>query len=158
MDQPRPVPAPSPLTAPYWAACGRGELALQRCAGCARFVHFPEPACPFCGGADLPYETVGGRGTVHTFSVVHRSFLPGFEPPYVIAWIDLDLDLGLDVPRPGGTPGGGTPGDDPAGGPVRVFGDVTGCPPEDVRVGMRVEVHFRELEGFGPIPHWRPAP
>jgi uncharacterized OB-fold protein len=132
MDLPRPVPAPSPRTEPYWAACGRGELALQRCAGCERFVHFPEPRCPFCGGTDLPYAKVEGRGTVHTFSVVHRSFLPGFEPPYVIAWIDL-----------------------PEG--VRAFGDVTGCPPEAVRVGMPVEVRFDELEGFGPIPHWRPA-
>ncbi|GAA2447700.1 hypothetical protein GCM10010191_76220 [Actinomadura vinacea] len=132
MDQPRPVPAPNPRTEPYWAACGRGELALQRCAGCARYVHFPEPACPYCGGTDLPYETVGGRGTVHTFSVVHRSFLPGFEPPYVVAWIDL-----------------------PEG--ARVFGDVTGCPPETVRIGMAVEVCFDDLEDFGPIPHWRPA-
>jgi uncharacterized OB-fold protein len=132
MDQPRPVPAPSPHTEPYWAACGRGELALQRCARCARFVHFPELRCPYCGGIDLPYERVGGRGTVHTFSVVHRSFLPGFEPPYVIAWIDL-----------------------PEG--ARVFGDVTDCPPGDVRIGMPVEVHFGELAGFGPIPHWRPA-
>ncbi|WP_395111357.1 Zn-ribbon domain-containing OB-fold protein [Actinomadura sp. SCN-SB] len=132
MDQPRPVPAPSPQTEPYWAACGRGELALQRCGGCARFVHFPEARCPFCGGTDLAYTKVGGRGTVHTFSVIHRSFLPGFEPPYVIAWIDL-----------------------PEG--ARVFGDVTGCPHEAVRVGMPVEVHFAELDGFGPIPHWRPA-
>ncbi|MFI0450648.1 Zn-ribbon domain-containing OB-fold protein [Actinomadura sp. 6N118] len=132
MDHPRPVPVPAPLTEPYWTACRRGELVLQRCSGCARFVHFPEATCPFCGGDRLSYETVGGRGTVHTFSVVHRSFLPGFEPPYVVAWVDL-----------------------PEG--VRVFGDVTGCVPEDVRIGMPVGVHFTELDGFGPIPTWRPA-
>ncbi|GAA2575028.1 OB-fold domain-containing protein [Actinomadura fulvescens] len=132
MDRPRPVPTPTPLTEPYWTACRRGELALQRCSGCARFVHFPEPACPFCGGDRLPYETVGGRGAVHTFSVVHRPFLTGFQPPYVVAWVDL-----------------------PEG--VRVFGDVTGCEPGDVRIGMPVGVHFVELDGFGPIPTWRPA-
>ncbi|MFC6885415.1 MULTISPECIES: Zn-ribbon domain-containing OB-fold protein [Actinomadura] len=133
MDRPRPVPTPSPLTAPYWDACGRGELALQRCAGCARYVHFPEPACPYCGGADLPYETVGGRGAVHTFTVVHRAFLPGFAPPYAVAWVEL-----------------------PEG--ARVFGGVTGCPPGDVRIGMPVEVCFDDLDGFGPMPYWRPAP
>ncbi|MQY02909.1 Zn-ribbon domain-containing OB-fold protein [Actinomadura macrotermitis] len=133
MDHPRPVPVPNPLTAPYWAACGRGELALQRCGDCGRFVHFPAPACPFCGSAELPYERVGGDGVVHTFSVVHRAFLPGFTPPYVVAWVDL-----------------------PEG--ARVFGDVTGCPPEQVRIGMPVRVHFTELDGFGPLPHWRPAP
>jgi uncharacterized OB-fold protein len=127
MDRPRPVPVPSPLTEPYWTACRRGELALQRCAACRRFVHFPEPVCPYCGGGELPYETVSGHGTVHTFSVVHRSFLPGFDPPYVIAWIDL-----------------------PEG--ARAFGDVTGCAAEDVRIGMPVEVYFDE-----DIPHWRPS-
>lgn len=132
MDDPRPAPTPSPLTEPFWAACGRGELALQRCAGCRRFVHFPEPRCPYCGGEDLAYEAVSGHGTVHTFTVVHRSFLPGFEPPYAVAWVDL-----------------------PEG--ARVFGDVTGCPPGDVRIGMPVRVRFAELPGFGPIPHWSPA-
>ncbi|GLW62690.1 hypothetical protein Arub01_09340 [Actinomadura rubrobrunea] len=132
MDRPRPFPAPTPLTEPYWTACRRGELVLQRCSGCARFVHFPEPSCPFCGGAELTYEPVSGRGRVHTFSVVHRAFLPGFAPPYVVAWIDL-----------------------PEG--ARVFGDVVGCPPEEVRIGMPVRVAFDELDGFGPIPHWRPA-
>ncbi|MDL4771549.1 MULTISPECIES: Zn-ribbon domain-containing OB-fold protein [Thermomonosporaceae] len=133
MDHPRPAPTPSPLTAPYWDACARGEMALQRCTGCARFVHVPEPVCPFCGGTDLRYETVGPRGVVHTFSVVHRTFLPGFTPPYVIAWVDL-----------------------PEG--ARVFGDVIGCPPGDVRIGMPVELHITDTEGFGPMPHWRPAP
>ncbi|GAA1544652.1 OB-fold domain-containing protein [Actinomadura kijaniata] len=132
MDHPSPAPVPTPLTAPYWEACRRGELALQRCAGCGRFVHFPEPTCPFCESAELAFERVGGRGTVHTFTVVHRSFLPGFATPYTVAWIDL-----------------------PEG--ARVFGDVTGCPPERVRIGMPVEVHFTDLEGFGPLPHWRPA-
>ncbi|GLZ11192.1 hypothetical protein Acsp04_14270 [Actinomadura sp. NBRC 104425] len=131
MDR-RPSPVPTPLTEPYWTACRRGELVLQRCRGCARFVHFPEPSCPFCGAAELAYEAVSGRGHVHTFSVVHRAFLPGFDPPYVVAWIDL-----------------------PEG--ARVFGDVTGCPPEDVRIGMPVQVTFDDLDGFGPIPHWRPA-
>jgi uncharacterized OB-fold protein len=94
-------------------------------------VHLPEIACPFCGCADLPYETVSGRGTVHTFTVVHRAFLPGFTPPYTVAWIDI------------------------AEG-ARAFGDVVDCPPEDVRIGLPVRVCFEDLPGFGPIPRWRP--
>jgi uncharacterized OB-fold protein len=126
----RPIPAPTQLTAPYWAACRRGELSIQRCARCDRRVHFPEAECPFCGGMDLPYETVSGRGTVHTLTVVHRAFLPGFSPPYVVAWIDLDEG-------------------------ARAFGDVIDCRPEDVRIGLQVRVCFQELPGFGPVPRWR---
>ncbi|GAA2091617.1 Zn-ribbon domain-containing OB-fold protein [Actinomadura alba] len=130
MDHARPLPSPTPLTAPYWDACRRGELLIQHCAGCGRFVHFPEPACPFCGGADLPYDQVSGRGRIHTYSVVHRAFLPGFDTPYVLAWIDLDEG-------------------------ARAFGDVVGCPPEDVRIGSRVRVCFEDLPGFGTVPRWR---
>lgn len=129
MDPQPPIPVPTPLTAPYWEACRRGVLALQRCASCGRFVHFPRRACPHCGGADLPFTEVSGRGVVHTFSVVHRGFLPGFTPPYVIAWIDL-----------------------PEG--VRVFGNVVGGDPEEVRIGMPVRLTFHDRPGFGPVPQW----
>lgn len=130
MDQ-RPLPRPSALTAPYWEACRRGELAIQRCRSCRRHVHFPEPACPHCGG-DLSYKVVSGRGVVHTFSVVHRSFLPGFTTPYVIAWIDLDEG-------------------------VRAFGNIVSGGHHDVRIGMPVRVCFDDLPGFGRVPNWRPA-
>jgi uncharacterized protein len=142
MDQ-RPLPRPSALTAPYWEACRRGELAVQRCACCRRHVHFPEPSCPHCGCGDLPYAMVSGRGTVHTFTVAHQAFLPGFATPYVLAWIDLDEG-------------------------VRAFGNLVSAGsggaghrppavPGDVRIGMPVRVCFEDRPGFGRIPAWRPA-
>jgi uncharacterized protein len=115
MDPQRPLPQPTALTAPYWEACRRGELVIQHCPECRRFVHFPKACCPFCGAADLPYEKVSGRGTVHTFSVIHRSFLPGFSTPYTIAWIDLEEG-------------------------ARVFGSVVG----EVEIGTPVEVRFTD--------------
>ncbi|MFE3453105.1 Zn-ribbon domain-containing OB-fold protein [Nonomuraea sp. NPDC059194] len=112
----------------YWAACARGELVIQRCTDCERRVHLPAPACPWCGGADLVFEPVSGDGVVHTFTVVHRSFVPEFRgrEPYVLAWVDL-----------------------PEG--ARAFGQVVECPPERVRIGMPVRVTFRDE-----LPQWRP--
>ncbi|GAA2901595.1 OB-fold domain-containing protein [Streptosporangium fragile] len=116
-------------TLTYWDACRRGELVIQRCTACDRRVHLPAPECPHCGGTDLPYEPVSGDGTVHTFTVVHRSFVPEFRgrEPYVLAWIDL-----------------------PEG--VRAFGQVVECPPDLVRIGMPVRVTFVD-----DLPQWRPA-
>ncbi|TDE22787.1 hypothetical protein E1295_46195 [Nonomuraea mesophila] len=106
-----------------------GELVIQRCTGCDRRSHLPEPACPWCGTRDFRSEPVSGDGVVHTFTVVHRSFAPGYQgrEPYVAAWVDLP-----DGPR--------------------VFGHVVGCAPEEVRVGMPVHVTF-----IDDLPHWRPA-
>jgi uncharacterized OB-fold protein len=132
----RPLPVPSPLTAPYWDACKRGELAIQRCAGCRKFVHFPQANCPYCGSGRLGFEPVSGDGVVHTFSVIHRAFTPWFagRVPYVIAWVELAEQPGL-----------------------RAFGNVTGCGLQDVSIGMPVRTSFAPLPGFGPVPEFRPA-
>lgn len=123
------------LTQPYWDAAARGVLAIQRCAACRRWVHFPEPKCPGCGGSDLSFEPVSGQGKVETFSVIHRSFVSEFvdRTPYVIAWIGLPEQKGL-----------------------RVFGNVTGCLPDEVRVGMDVEVFFETRDGMT-LPNFRKA-
>ena len=133
----RTLPRRSPLTEPYWAACQQGVLAIQRCRACGSFVHFPEPRCPRCHAADLGFEPVSGRGTVHTYTAVHRTFAPGFadRTPYVLAWVDL-------VEQPG----------------LRAFGNVLGVDPDRVRIGMPVEVCFEDLPGFGRVPNFRAVP
>ena len=66
-----PGPARDPLTAPYWEACQRGELRLQRCADCGTFCHFPGLRCPACGSADL--RTLF-HGTDRLFATTTKSF------------------------------------------------------------------------------------
>ena len=123
----------SDLTKPYWDGAALGELVIQRCATCARFIHFPEALCPSCGGTDFTYEPVSGQGIVETFSVIHRSFVAAFadRTPYVIAWIALPEQEGL-----------------------RAFGNVTGCAPGEVAIGMAVEVFFEDQDGR-PTPNFR---
>jgi len=115
-------------------AAARGELAIQRCRACRRWIHFPEAACPACGSADLAFEPVSGEGKVETFSVIHKSFVPEFQgrEPYVIAWIGLPEQPGL-----------------------RVFGNVVGVAPEDVSIGMAVEVFFEARDGHGALPNFK---
>lgn len=128
----RPLPIPTELTEPYWRAAAEGRLVIQHCRGCGRWIHFPEPRCADCGSEDLGWDEVSGRGTVATFSVIHRSFVAGFDgEPYVIAWIDLPEQPGL-----------------------RLFGNVTGCAPDAVRIGQPVEAWF-ERRGEMAMPNFR---
>jgi uncharacterized OB-fold protein len=116
----------SDLIQPYRDGAARGELVIQRCGVCARWIHFPEPLCPACGGESFTFAPVSGQGQVETFSVIHRSFVPTFadRTPYVIAWIGL-----------------------PEQAELRVFGNVTGCDPEEVAIGMAVELFFETRDG-----------
>jgi len=122
------------LFQPYLDAAARGELAIQRCRACRRWIHFPESSCPTCGSTELAFEPVSGQGTVETFSVIHKSFVPEFQgrEPYVIAWIGLPEQPGL-----------------------RVFGNIVDAAPEDVSIGMAVEVFFETRDGHGALPNFK---
>ena len=68
----KPLPEPTPLTRPFWDGCRRGELRLQRCAGCGDFRFYPAEACHACGSGECTWEAVLGEGRVYSWIVVHR--------------------------------------------------------------------------------------
>jgi uncharacterized OB-fold protein len=72
-------------------AAARGELAVQRCTRCDRWVWFPRPACPYCFERSLEWGRPSGRGTVLSFTVIRRPHRPDDLPfvPIVLALIEL---------------------------------------------------------------------
>lgn len=126
------LPVPNELTAPYWDAAREHRLAIQRCA-CGRLAHPPVARCPACAGNDFSWPTMSGRATVYAFTVVHHSVHPvsAGATPYVVALVELDE------------------------GP-RIVTNVRGCAPEDVRIGMRLEVVFEDLDESVTLPQFAP--
>jgi uncharacterized OB-fold protein len=119
------LPAPAPYQSPdnkeFWAATTEGRLLLRKCDDCGAFIWYPRPFCPACSSHSTSWVQASGQGTVYTFTVVHRSGLPGFRDalPYVVAYVELEE------------------------GP-RVMTNVVGCDPADVTVGMPVRVVFHD--------------
>lgn len=65
------------------------ELRLQRCREC-RLTYFPpQPFCPGCNSGAVDIVVSSGRGFLYSYVVSHLP-VPGFEPPYVIAVVELD--------------------------------------------------------------------
>ncbi|MGV9862315.1 Zn-ribbon domain-containing OB-fold protein [Rhodococcus koreensis] len=89
--EPKPVPEPTPLTAPYWDAARKGELVLQRCRGCEEAIGYPRLNCPNCGSTELAWLPTAGTGRVWSYVVVERAE-PAFaaDVPYILAVIELD--------------------------------------------------------------------
>src|SRR4051794_20114269 len=85
----------APLTAPFFAAAARDELAIPRCGACGNYVWYPKDTCPYCEhtGA-LVWEPVSGRATLFTWAVVRRAFLPAFADrvPFLTALVELAED------------------------------------------------------------------
>jgi len=76
----------------------------------------------------LAWQDVEATGTVETWTVVGRSFTPGFDPPYVVARVSLDAqpDVVLDsamtaVPPRIGAPVRATYLDDSRGFTIPLF-------------------------------------
>ena len=126
------MPRPSLETQPYWDGAKAGELRLQRCKPCAAHYFPPQPFCPDCLSEDVTWETLSGRGTLHTYVINHRG-MPGFDSPYAIAIVQLEE------------------------GP-RMMTNIVGIEntPENLVLDMPLEVAF-EQRGEMAVPVFQPA-
>ena len=130
----KPVPVPDEHSAPFFEATTRGELLLQRCTACGRWMWPVRVRCIACFGPDLEWVPSAGRGTVYSFTLIHQVFHPGFaaEVPYNVAMIDLDEG-------------------------VRCLSNVVGVPHDQVRIGQAVQVSFRRISADVALPQFRPV-
>lgn len=122
-----------PLVVSYLDAAADGRLVVPGCADCGEAFFPPRAVCPYCLSSSVDLRESAGEGTVYAYSVVHLEYHPtwGEETPYVNALVDLD------------------------DGPV-VFGNLVDCDPDDIEVGLPVEVRFEPVDGR-PLPMFAPA-
>ncbi len=120
-------------TRAYWEGCGRNELILQRCRSCGTLQHRPRALCVSCLSDEIEHFPASGRGTIYSFTVTHQNQAPGFREalPYVLAYVELEEG-------------------------VRLLTNIVGCSPEDVRIGLPVEVEYAQLEGDIAVPRFHP--
>lgn len=86
----RPLPQPSSLTRAFWEQARQRTLVRPVCHRCGLSHFTPQVACPHCLSTDWSYAPSSGRGVVYSWTIVHRPPGPGFDPPYIIAIVDLD--------------------------------------------------------------------
>lgn len=103
MDYLKPVPEPTPESKPYWDALNEGRLVLQSCGACGKVRHYPRPLCDACYSFDVRWIDAKGTGTVHSWTVTHHAFNPGFktELPYVLVTVDLTEGVRMQAPLRG---------------------------------------------------------
>lgn len=129
----KPIPAPDHWSLPYWEAARAGRLVIQTCNICGRMQFPPDLLCRYCQADDLRFDPVSGRGRVQTFAVYVRSFTPGYEAPFSLAFVQLV--------------------EDPT---VRLMTNLVEAELDELEVGMPVEVVF-ESRGEWMIPQFRPV-
>jgi len=127
-----PLPRPTSMSQPYWDGCREGELRVQRCNDCQTHVFIPQPACTNCFSEALEWVATSGRGSVYSYTIVHRPQRPQFKVPYVVAIVELEEGF-------------------------HMLTNLIGVDPDTVRIGMAVEAEFVERSEAITLPYFRPA-
>lgn len=130
----RKLPFITAENAAFWQGGQSGRLMVQHCAACSRWFHPPAPVCPRCSSLHVAPKVVSGRGQVLSCTVNHQAWLPELNDPYVVAIIELDDQPGL-----------------------RLLSNVVGLPPEQVHIGLPVQVVFEQHEDVW-LPLFEPRP
>ncbi|MDB5730138.1 MAG: acyl dehydratase [Variovorax sp.] len=94
----KPLPQPTPISAPYWDGLKAHEVRLQQCER-GHWLFFPRGHCPTCGTRQLAWHTVSGEGTLYSFTVARVPTLPEFsdEMPQLLAVVELDQGVHINT-------------------------------------------------------------
>ena len=130
----KPIPTVDEENKPFWNAAKKHELSMQRCLRCGKFYYPISPMCPHCQNWGFEWVKLSGKGEIYSFIVVRRATNPAFakEIPYIVAII---------LTKEG----------------TRMISNVVGCKPEDMRVGMPVEVVFEDISPEVSLPKFKPV-
>jgi len=91
------------------------------------------PRCPTCGSDRVAPSPVSGQARVASFTINQQRWVPGLSVPFVFAAVELVEQRELYV-----------------------LTNIVGCPVDDVRIGMKVDVLF-EQHGDIFLPLFRPV-
>jgi len=116
---PKPMPEPTPVSAPFWDGLRKGKIRIQYSPSAQRYVFYPRLLAPGTLADDLQWREITGAGTLYTYTVADRPTAPPWagQLPQVLAVVEWDE------------------------GP-RFSTELVDIAPGDIRVGMRVSPVF----------------
>jgi len=117
---------------PMWDSIGGKRWSLQCCDKCEEFRYPPSPTCPNCLCMDAHWKPLSGKGTIISWVVFHRQYLPEFPPPYNVVAVQL------------------------AEGPI-VISNLVGQEPDGSWIGRAVEICYEPDKEGNLMPKMRLA-
>ena len=129
-----PPPLADATTLPWWQAAAEHRLVVQRCTSCEHTRHPPAPVCPECRSSDADWKEVPGRGEVYSYTAVHRPIAADQKLPFVVAVIALEGSGGL-----------------------RMISNLVDVDPDEVEIGLPVELVWEDMSEDLAIPRFRPV-
>ena len=116
----------------FWQGVRDHRLVFQKCDYCGLIVHRPRPTCPQCLSNQKSWVPSEGKGHVYTYATVvnPRTGYPGINAPYSVVVVEL-----LEG--------------------VRLLGNMYDVEPEDIYIGMPIEVVFDDIAEDLTLPKFK---
>ncbi len=131
----KPLPTPQGESDFYWEKTKEHELWLRSCDECGPYF-YPRDISPCCFSRNTRWVQASGNATLFTYAIVERAPHPGFVPdvPFVTAIVELEE------------------------GPKMATNIVIDEPtPENLQIGMALEVVFEDANDNISLPKFKPA-
>ena len=118
----------------FWEGLKKHELRIQRFTDDGTLVFPPANANPNTQAMEYDWVVSSGKGTLYSYTVVHYPQVPSFEYPLIVGLVELEEG-------------------------VRIISNIVSVKPEQVTVGMPVEVCFPDTNSDDDIVlhQFRPA-
>lgn len=131
---PRPLPAVTPLSEPFWSATRAHELRIQRCTRCERSQFPPEISCTHCGAeaGSVEWVRASGRARLYSWTIAHPPLLPYFAERAPWPVVAVELEEG-----------------------VRMVSQLLDVAPQDYEIGMELQVDFEDVDDEISLPVFR---
>lgn len=126
MTEPRPLPEPTPVSAPFWQGLREHRILVQYSPSSGRYVFYPRTLAPGTLADDLEWREIDGAGSVYTFTIACRPTGPPWADalPQILAVVQWDV------------------------GP-RVSTELVDVDPAGIHIGMRVSPVFCDVPDEG---------
>lgn len=131
--QPVRLPILHGYTKEFYDWCQQHELRFQRCRQCGTWRHPPRPMCNSCHSLQWEWAATQGKGKVYCWTTVYQALDPAFAQAVPYAAVVVELDEG-----------------------PRLTTWVTGISPDDLHIGMPVELWFDSVSSEVTLPKFRP--
>jgi uncharacterized OB-fold protein len=119
---------------PFWEGTCEGEIRFPKCQDCNRFHWYPSIVCPFCHSPNIKWQALTSQPRLFTWSYVSYP-LPviAIRGPLIVILVEFD-----EAPD------------------LYLASNLVDCQPEEVYIGMPLEVVFQWVNDKLTMPLFKP--
>ncbi|MGI9602879.1 MAG: OB-fold domain-containing protein, partial [Acidimicrobiales bacterium] len=129
----RPRPKYNDDQAWFWEGLRQGELRIQRFTDDGTLVHPPANSNPNTQSFEYDWVVASGRATLYSYAVPHYPKVPSFDYPLIVGLVELEEG-------------------------VRLVTNIVGCSPEQLQIGMPLQLGFVDTDDDVTLHQFHPAP